>query len=268
MVSAANSLVGGGLNNFVGDAITRGQGGVTALSNGHYVVASPSWTLPAVPGGASAVGAVGAVTWCDGTTGRSGLVTPENSLVGSSSSDGVGLGNSGPGVTEVGNSNYVVTSLNWRNGTATQAGAVTWCDGSTGRTGPVSPANSLVGSQTGDRVGGNLLAKPVTVLTNGNYVVISSYWKNGSAAMAGAVTWCPGNALVTGVVSATNSLVGTSANDAIGRMDNTFSTLNGSGVVALSNGHYVVSSPLWDKGAIVNAGAVTWGTARLAPQVP
>ena len=30
-------------------------------------------------------------------------------------------------------------------------------------------------------------------------------------------------------------------------------------MTALSNGHYVVSSPFWDIGAVADAGAVTWG---------
>lgn len=42
--------------------------------------------------------------------------------------------------------NYVVASADWDNGAVIDAGAVTFASGSTGISGPVSPANSLVGS--------------------------------------------------------------------------------------------------------------------------
>ena len=56
----------------------------------------------------------------------------------------------------------------------------------------------------------------MTALTNGNYVVCSSYWDNGAATDAGAVTWGSGTAGVSGVVSSANSLVGSTANDRVG----------------------------------------------------
>ena len=88
----------------------------------------------------------------------------------------------------------------------------------------------------------------MTALNNGNYVVNSRYWANGTAIQAGAVTWCSGTVGCTGVVTATNSLVGSQANDQVGY-----------DVTALSNGNYVVRSPNWDNGAVSDAGAVTWG---------
>jgi hypothetical protein len=70
VLSAANSLVGSDPGDF-----GRGFFGVTALSNGNYVVASPNWN-----------GGRGAVTWVDGTTGQTldgqGVITAQNSLVG------------------------------------------------------------------------------------------------------------------------------------------------------------------------------------------
>ena len=56
----------------------------------------------------------------------------------------------------------------------------------------------------------------MTALSNGNYVVSSPDWTNGAAAGAGAVTWGSGTAGVSGPVSATNSLVGSTANDPVG----------------------------------------------------
>ena len=63
----------------------------------------------------------------------------------------------------------------WDNGSATDAGAVTFGNGLTGVRGVVSAANSLVGSAASDRVGrGECYA-----LSNGNYVVNSWSWDGG-----------------------------------------------------------------------------------------
>jgi hypothetical protein len=51
----------------------------------------------------------------------------------------------------------------------------------------------------------------VTALTNGNYVVRSPIWDNGSVVNAGAVTWGDGATGVTGLVSVFNSLLGEAA---------------------------------------------------------
>src|SRR5439155_920784 len=99
VVSASNSLIGGTANDEVGST-------VTALTNGNYVVSSPSWDNPTGP-----VSDVGAVTWSNGTGGTVGLVTPSNSLIGGTASDGVGAG----GVTRLANGNYVVSSRCWQN---------------------------------------------------------------------------------------------------------------------------------------------------------
>jgi hypothetical protein len=229
VVSAANSLVG----STAGDHV--GSDGVTALNNGNYVVSMPYWDNGAATD-------AGAVTWGNGTTGIAGVVSAANSLVGAVSGDQVG----GSGVTALNNGNYVVSSLNWNNGAAYSAGAVTWGSGTTGITGAVSAANSLVGSTVYDYVG----VFGVTALNNGNYVVRSPHWDNGAVAEAGAATWGSGTAGVSGPVTAINSLVGSTAGDQVGA----------SGVTALNNGHYVVSSYLWDNGATADVGAVTWGS--------
>ncbi|WP_232530116.1 Calx-beta domain-containing protein [Rosistilla oblonga] len=227
-VSASNSLVGSKVNDYVGLA------GVTRLSNDNYVVNSSSW------GNGTATKA-GAVTWGDGSTGITGVVSASNSLVGSKANDRVGYGD----VTSLGNGNYVVRSYLWDNGAATDAGAVTWGDGSSGVRGVVNASNSLVGSKANDSVGN----AGVTVLNNGNFVVSSAFWANGAASRAGAVTWGDGSTGVSGAVSDSNSLVGSKAQDRVGIR----------GVTALSNGNYVVSSSYWDNGTTPDAGAVTWG---------
>jgi filamentous hemagglutinin family protein len=206
-----------------------GSGGITALSNDNYVVRSNNWNKDAT------TTRVGAVTWGNGKTGISGVVSATNSLVGSTASDQVGNG----GITALSNGNYVVSSNLWDNtATATNAGAVTWGSGTAGISGAVSATNSLVGSKRNDSVG----SAGITALSNGNYVVSSSAWDNGAIFNAGAVTWGSGTAGISGAVSATNSLVGSKANDQVGS----------GGITALTNGNYVVRSPNFDgqRGAV------------------
>jgi hypothetical protein len=228
VISSANSLVGTTANDYVGN------GGIIALSNGNYVVASSYWNNGSVE-------SVGAVTWGSGTTGIRGVISSANSLVGTTSYDLVGNN----GVTALSNGNYVVASSYWDNGTVNEAGAVTWGSGTTGISGEVSSANSLVGTTADDQVG-----RGVTALTNGNYVVISANWNNGTATYAGAVTWGDGTTGISGEVSSANSLVGTTADDQVGSYD----------VIALTNGNYVVISSEWDNGTATDVGAVTWGS--------
>ena len=223
VVTSANSLVGSNSNDFLGSA-------VTVLNNGNYVVDSSLWDQ-----------AVGAVTWGDGTLGTAGVVSSSNSLVGSTTSDSVGWG----GVTPLTNGNYVVDSGDWNNGSAANAGAVTWGSGTTGVAGVVSPANSLVGSTSGDHVG----FEGITALSNGNYVVDSQQWYNGTVANAGAVTFGNGTKGVTGAVGVANSLFGITANDQLGS----------GGIIALSNGNYLVVNSNWSNGVATQAGAVTFG---------
>jgi Repeat of unknown function (DUF5650) len=211
-VSASNSLIGSLASDNVG------YYGVIVLTNGNYVVLSTAWDAFR-----------GAVTWGSSTTGVSGVVSVSNSLTCTSDNDRVGNN----GVTLLSNGNYVVDSANW-NG---NVGAVTWGSGTAGVKGAVSATNSLIGSSALDYVGGN----GVTTLSNGNYVVDSANWNH-----VGAVTLGSGTAGVTGVVSASNSLIGSSDGDLVGRL----------GVLALSNGNYVVRSPDWNG----HVGAATWGS--------
>jgi hypothetical protein len=278
-VSAGNSLVGSTANDYVGDD------GVTALTNGNYVVNSYGWG-----------GGMGASTWGSGTAGVTGSISSSNSLVGTVAGDHVGLGSkplsngnyvvvssqwngklgaatwgdgttgvtgtisssnsligstagdyiSGSGIAALSNGNYVVCSPWWQNGAVYRAGAATWGNGTTGINGPVSASNSLVGSNTNDQVG--YFATP---LSNGNYVVHNFDWYNPttSASQAGAATWGDGNSGVVGTVSDTNSLVGTSASDQVGSV-----------VTPLGNGNYVVGSIFWNNAGATMAGAATWGS--------
>lgn len=226
-VSPLNSLVGSSANDVVSDY------GVTVLANGNYLVRSPRWNRDQVSD-------VGAVTFGSGEVGISGVVSPANSLVGATAGDAIGSF----GITELANGNYVVSSRDWDNGAIRDAGAVTFGSGTVGISGEVSPANSLVGSQTLDNVG----RQPVVALANGNYVVSTPSWDNGMVPNVGAATFASGLTGIVGEISSSNSLVGSVADDFVG------------GVTALANGNYLVMSPGWDRGAIVNAGAATLGS--------
>lgn len=212
-----------------------GLGGVVPLSNGNFVVLSPSWDSESAN--------VGAVTFVSGSSGLDGEVSANNSLVGSTAEDRVGEN----GATALGNSNYVVVSKLWNNGAAVDAGAVTLGSGLTGISGVVSVANSLVGSQSGDKVG----EAGIKLVGGENYLVMSPAWDNGAVTDAGALTFGSGTNGVNGSVSAVNSLVGSSVGDMVGNLHS---------VTVLTNGNFVTRTPSWDNGAVVEAGAVTFGS--------
>ena len=115
------------------------------------------------------------MTWGNGSTGISGTVSAANSLVGTTEPPS-NVSYVGIGVTTLSNGNYVVDSPGW-NG----VGAATWGNGSTGISGTISSANSLVGINPFDLTGNY---GSVTPLSNGNYVVSSgrgATWANGTS---------------------------------------------------------------------------------------
>lgn len=219
-----------GITNTVISTLTGTRDGeVAALSNGNFVVVSQRSS--------------GTVTWVNGVTGLDGSVTAANSLVGAAAGfDG--------GVVALSNGNYVVVSPFWDNGAVADVGAATWGDGATGVAGPVTAANSLVGTGASHLVGFD----GVVALSNGNYVVVSSFWES-SVFWAGAVTWGNGATGIVGPVTSANSLVGSTGNDRIGR----------GGVVALTNGNYVVASPGWHTGTRTRGGTVRLVLPDLSP---
>jgi hypothetical protein len=159
------------------------------------------------------------VTWGNGASGVSGVVSSTNSLVGSTTGDRVG----DSGITELSNGNFVVSSRRWDNGTALDAGAVTWGSGTSGVSGVVSSTNSLVGSVIGDSVGSG----GVTALSNGNYVVSSPDWDNGTISNAGAATWGSGVAGATDVINVGTSVIGQVENASLDIIvDNTLNSNN------------------------------------------
>jgi hypothetical protein len=91
-ITSATSLVGSEGNDVVGASIA-------ALTNGNYVVLTPSFNSPTQSD-------VGAATWCNGATGCIGNITTSNSLVGTTGSSRVGSN----GAAALPNGNYVVRS--------------------------------------------------------------------------------------------------------------------------------------------------------------
>lgn len=139
--------------------------------------------------------------------------------------------------------NVVVTSP-FDDAGGSDAGAVYLFNGATG-----TLISSLIGSRANDNIGSG----GVIALSNGNYIISCPQWDNGAAAAdAGAVTFGNGTTGISGVVSATNSLVGGTTGDHLGS----------GGITALSNGNYIVSSPDWDNGLLANAGAVVFGNGQ------
>jgi hypothetical protein len=226
IISSINSLIGGNTQDWVGE-------GVTALDNGNYVVVAHHWQNGQIQ-------LAGAVTWGDGSTGTTGLVSTANSTYGTQFHDVVGQY-----VTALKGGNYVIGSYFWNNGAIQSAGAATWRRGDAAMTGAISASNSLVGTQDWDMVGSYY----VTALSNGNFVVASQNWSNGAVKGVGATTWGDGKLGLNGVITRRNSLIGRQTDDHVG---------SGS-VRALSNGNYVVSSVDWNRPNVgAKVGAVTW----------
>uniref|UniRef100_UPI0013E98436 YDG domain-containing protein n=1 Tax=Rubrivivax sp. JA1026 TaxID=2710888 RepID=UPI0013E98436 len=187
-----------------------------------------------------------------------------------------------PLVKELSNGAVLVGSAGWNNGSALNAGAVTWfsasgqlSDGSSG--GTLSDVNSVVGSHTRDWLGYRLPVDGVIELNGpnaGNFVLVNSQWWDGR----GAVTWGSGTSGAAGTVSAANSLVGSKAdtrpattlvaravyNNGTGVAYNTWAVRDNTtgqtagavtrdgdrigqgGVYALADGNVAISSPFWD----------------------
>jgi hypothetical protein len=112
-----------------------------------------------------------------------------------------------------------------------------------------------VGSSQNDQVGDFALHG----LQNGNYVVASTLW-DGAAADVGAVTWCNGMIGCTGTISASNSIVGSTAGDRVGNDDPDLVGLGNVDLLEMPNGDYFFGAGKWDNGGIVDAGAVIYAS--------
>jgi hypothetical protein len=248
-VTTLNSLIGGVAEDVIG------KGGITILKDGDYVVNSPFWH-----GSGGLFSEVGAVAFCKGTVGCGGVVSSSNSLVGERRDERIGtIIGPRPGIVELANGNYVVASAFYNPNSINDPnpfGAVTLCNGVTGCQGTVTQNVSLIGSANRQSVGSN----GVTPLPNGNYVVNSPLWDNGFGFGfdTGAVTFCSGTLGCNNGIHPGNSLLGRTTLDTVGNAAAIGSLSFINPVVVLSDGNYLVVSPNWDKGTIVDAGAVTW----------
>ncbi len=189
---------------------------VTLLPNGNYVVTDTGWS-------SGSLVSIGAVYLYEGASNQIISV-----LKGTSEGSRVGSG----GVKVLPNGNYVVSSPFWSNGNLVRCGAVTYCNASTGINGTISNSNSLVGSQSGCQAGSG----GITLLPNGNFVVLSPNWTSGPPAnYVGAVTWVNGTTGLTGNISVTNSVVSNTS----------YNNLSNGGITVLSNGNYLIRNPYW-----------------------
>jgi hypothetical protein len=157
-----------------------------------------------------------------------------------------GSGRFGESLLVLPNGNFVVTDSGYDLPTATDVGAVYLFDGRTHQM-----ISMLTGSTKDDRIG----QFGAYVVGDSNFAVNSRNWDRptlgGPIVDAGAVTWFSGTTGVNGVVSAANSLVGTTANEQVGLYVPT----------VLKNGNYIVLDNQWDSPSPVaaDAGAVVWG---------
>ena len=204
---------------------------VTVLPNGNFVVVDPFYDFGVWTDS-------GAVYLFDGAD-PSG--PPLTIILGIGNGEHIGSG----GITVLSNGNFVIFSPD-HNDASPDSGAVTWCSGTGGPSSVfVTAGNSLVGLSTGDMAGGKVVA-----LKNGNYVVLSPGWDNAGAVDAGAVTWMDGATGTAAAIFPSNSLVGTSTGDAVGRS-----------MTELPNGNYVVGSPDWN-GSKGGGHVVQWHLAH------
>jgi len=200
-----------------GDSL--GSGSIIALDNGNYVIASPNDSE-------NGIVAAGSVRLMNGSTGAQiGILT------GDVQSDQLGFGF--PGITMLGNGNYVIASQFDDEGSIVNAGSVRLADGSTG----AQIGAALAGDVASDQLGGD----GITVLGNNNYVIASHFDDEGGIANAGSVRLVNGS---TGVQIA--ALAGDVINDQLAR----------DSITALGNNNYVIASGFDDEDSIVNAGSV------------
>ncbi|MFS6826927.1 hypothetical protein [Cyanobium sp. ATX-6F1] len=276
-IGTANSLVGSTPGDRVGSAALSLRSSLSGQPPDNFLLASPDWSSGA-----------GAITWINGDTGKLadgnnpfGVVSGANALVGSSPGDGLG---SAASITITGDYYYSLRNVLlrnplWDNGLATDAGAVTWINGSTGllsngavALGPIGPTTSLVGSSSGDAIGA--LATGVGYYDDPggtNLVLRSPSWDNGVATDAGAVTWLnlgtgqlADGSDAFGAIGAANSLVGSSSGDRVGD-----GFLTSGSFYSTPGVNLLLLSPLWDNtsAGATDAGAVTWiagATGKLA----
>lgn len=230
-ISSANSLLPAKKNDF---STVEFQ----YVAPGKYVMAFPNFDN-------GSIGDVGAIRLFTTASDWNTQISSANSILGASTSDLLGSA----GFALLSSGSYVLAgSPNYTNGAFASAGALTYINASSASiSGTISSSNSIIGSSANEQIGRSSSFKK---LTGNNFVLASEYWDNGAATDAGFVYFGDASVAPPTSFSASNALVGSLANDRVGNK-----------IYTLSNSNYVVTSPMWDAGAIVNVGAVTWGSA-------
>lgn len=181
---------------------------VIPLTNGNYVVLSPTWDSGETEED------VGAITWGNGADGSTvGTVDVTNSLIGAQARDRVGVGDR----ALLWNGGLIQTSVFFSNGGLAEAGAISWISGDQPTTGVVGSSNSLIGSSANDQIGQYSLCFFVAdpgcgtygELPSGNILAASSRFDDGGIQDAGAVVYLSNAAPTTGAITDANAAIGT-----------------------------------------------------------
>ena len=211
-----SAIVGNAASDFLG------SGGITALPNGNFVIASPSDD----EGGLVHAGSVRLV---NGTTGA----PIGSAIVGNAANDFLGS-RLGGGITALPNGNFVIASPEDDEGGIVDAGSVRLVDGTTGA--PIGSA--IVGDVAGDGLGSG----GITALPNGNFVIVSHIEDVGGIVNAGSVR------LVDGT---TGAPIGSAITGGVN------GDVSGALVTPSAAGNFfILGLPLWNKNGIVDSGMV------------
>lgn len=212
-VTAQNSLVGIATHAWLTSV------NLVKLTNGNIVINFPEWNVGR-----------GAVTFMNVGKPVVGVISAENSMIGTNEFDKIGEG----GIIPLINGNYVFSSPQWAN----KKGAVTWVNGDTGSVGFLSEKNSMTGItvRSFDDYAG------LYPLYNGNYVVHTPSFNYPEHSI---VMWGNGKTGTFGEISQSNSLQ--MANSRI--ID----------ITPLKNGNYVINSI----NSLLELNAITWANGAI-----
>lgn len=242
-VSSSNSLVGGSTGDLIGNGGTS-ISGLGFSNSGVYQLFGSSNSSALFYSDTFGNGAGAVVHLNGGSAPVTGTINSSIALVGSTAADHVGAN----GIFDFGDK-YIVVSPDWDNFSSADAGAVTIASATSGVSGVIDSSNSVIGDQSGDRVGSQRFDQ----LDSGNLVIRSPNWHAGT----GAVTFVDlvngnlfGDTNLAGVVDVTNSLTGVNPGDNVGA--------NGSLQEVAFNKFVLLSPDVSEFNGPANVGAVTY----------
>ncbi|KAJ4455550.1 putative Light-harvesting LHII; alpha subunit B / Histone protein [Paratrimastix pyriformis] len=194
------------------------------LSNGDLLI-----TYMAYKGDSGTLTNAGLVRHCRAEAGACrGVSNSSNSLVGGVSGSRIGWHSGAPGVNELPDGSYLLRSPQYYADASSVAGAVTW---------PAhvhTPEPPLYDTHV-PTAGASGVGTHVRVLADGTYVVSSPTWYSNRGFVAVGNSTHP----VAGVVSAANSLVGASAGDKLGNLEENLMFIWNPNIHFLENGTFV-----------------------------